>query len=165
VTSGWERDALATLFHIPIWVDDDGAYGNGQHCAQAMLDAGVPNTVVPQQRREQYGPRRSSRAARAALDEEPPRGFGFDVTNSYASLTPSSPARQLASRMRSAALARPARCRRVGAFSVAVGGIQPAWLPWTLRVSTGQPGCTATAVDAIDVKPPTRTISHIWHSL
>ncbi|MEV5177972.1 hypothetical protein AB0L10_44870 [Streptomyces flaveolus] len=45
---GWQTEALATLFSIgdAIQPDSEGGYINGQHRAQAMLEAGVRRTVV-----------------------------------------------------------------------------------------------------------------------
>ncbi|RSS36817.1 hypothetical protein EF912_35255 [Streptomyces sp. WAC07061] len=44
----WETEALATLFSTAdaIQPDSEGGYVNGQHRAQAMLEAGVRRTVV-----------------------------------------------------------------------------------------------------------------------
>ncbi|GGS29285.1 hypothetical protein Snoj_25580 [Streptomyces nojiriensis] len=44
----WETTALATLFSTcdAIQPDSEGGYINGQHRSQAMLEAGVPSTVV-----------------------------------------------------------------------------------------------------------------------
>lgn len=46
--TGWQTEALATLFSIAdaIQLDEEGGYINGQHRAQAMLEAGVRLTVV-----------------------------------------------------------------------------------------------------------------------
>lgn len=59
--SGWQREALESLFSpaLAIQPDDEGHYVNGQHRAQALMDAGVRRTVVLVHRWPETSPQRS----------------------------------------------------------------------------------------------------------